>query len=631
MDNNAYLNKSLDLVPKNPGVYLMKDSSGSVIYVGKAVNLRNRLRSYFTPNPKGNSKTLSMIGKIADFDFIICDSETEALLLECNLIKQHNPRYNILMRDDKEYPYIRVTLNEEYPRVLKAFRIGDDIKTGAKYYGPYLAGNLKSALETLKSIFPIKTCKKVFPRDIGKERPCLNYYIGKCTGPCRGDVSKDEYRKSILDICNFLEGRYDELIKGLKSEMKRLSENYEYEKAAIYRDRLDSLTSLIHKQSVSDMKIKDTDIAGFASDDSGICIRKLEIRQGRMIGDYVFFSEDKEEGREEILKTVLLQNYTNTMNIPTMLYLPFQIGQSNIFEDALSKLSGKKVTIKVPQKGAGRKLLELAENNARASLKRHFSLTGGNRDDRQEAVNILSKIIYGDRYKEKIRRIDAFDVSNYGRDDKSCAMTVFIDGQPDKSLYRLFKIKDLDRQDDYESIRQVMQRRVKRLENEPLDKIPELILIDGGKTHVDTAVKVLKESGFSGIPVMGMVKNSKHRTRGLIKSDGSEILLSHNDSQNENVLTEDEQRIVLKLIAAIQNETHRFAVSYTRKLSGKRNLKFSLEGIKGIGPERRKALLEKFGSIRAVSQAGLSELQETDKMSKEAAMEVYKHFREDKI
>ena len=602
----------------------MKDSSGLVIYVGKAVNLRNRLRSYFTLNPKGNAKTLSMISRIADFDFIVCDNETEALLLECNLIKKHNPKYNILMRDDKEYPYIKITLNEDYPRVLKAFRIGDDIRNGAKYYGPYLSGNLKAALYTLKTIFPIKTCRKVFPRDIGKERPCLNYYIGKCTGPCRGDVSKDEYRKSIQDICNFLEGRYDEIIKSLKLKMKESSENYDYEKAAVFRDRLNSLTSLINKQSVSDSKIKDTDIVGFALNEYGICIRKLEIRQGRMIGDKVFFTESKEEEKGEILKNILLRHYTDTLNIPSNIYLPFETNENEVFENALSSLAGKRVKIKIPMKGSGKNLIELAENNAQVSLKRHFALSGGNKNSRLEAVEILSGIIYGE--KHKIRRIDAFDVSNYGKDDKSCAMTVYINGEADKSLYRLFKIKDMEKQDDYASIRQVMQRRAKRMEEESADKIPDLILIDGGKTHVDTAVSVLKNTKFHFLPVMGMVKNNRHHTRGLVKSDGSEILLVGKNTQEETVLSEEEQNLVLKLIASIQNETHRFAVSYTRKLSGKRNIKYSLEGIKGIGPERRKALLEHFGSIRAISKAGISELEMVDKMNKETAMEVYKHF-----
>jgi len=626
MKDNTFLNKSLDLVPKSPGVYLMKDSSGLFIYVGKAVNLRNRLRSYFTPNPKGNSKTLSMISQIADFDFIVCDTETEALLLECNLIKMHNPKYNILMRDDKEYPYIRITLNEDYPRVLKAFRIGEDIRQGAKYYGPYLSGNLKTALDTLKAIFPIKTCKKVFPRDIGKERPCLNYYIGKCAGPCRGDVSKEEYRKSIIDICNFFEGRYDEIIKGLKYEMKKYSENFEYEKAAISRDRLNSLTSLISKQSVSDSRIKDTDIVGFASGEYGICIRKLEIRQGRMIGDKVFFTESLEDERGEIAKSILLRHYTDTMNIPGTIYLPFEISGKDVFEQALSSLSGKKIKIKIPLIGSGKKLIELATNNAEISLERHFTLSGGNRNSRVEAVNIISKIICGE--EEKIRRIDAFDVSNYGKDDKSCAMTVFIDGQAQKSLYRLFKIRDLEIQDDYASIRQVIERRTKRMENESPESIPDLILIDGGKTHVDTVISVLKNTKFASIPVMGMVKDNRHRTRGLIKSDGTEILLINKSSSEKSPLSEEEQRSVLKLVAAIQNETHRFAVSYTRKLSGKRNMKFSLEGIKGIGPERRKSLLTHFGTIREISKAGIEELEKVEKMNKEAALEVYKHFKE---
>ena len=293
----------------NPGVYLMKDASGSIIYVGKAIHLKNRLRNYFTETPKGNAKVLAMISHIADFSFIVCMTELEALILECNLIKEYRPHYNILLRDDKEYPYLRVTLDEEYPRVLKSFRVGADIRQGAKYYGPYMSSHLKKALDTLQAIFPIKTCSRILPRDIGKERPCLNFFIGKCAGPCKGDVSKEEYRKIIADICLFLEGRYEGLVKELERRMKAASAHSEYEEAALFRDRLQSLTQLMQKQHVSASTQGELDVIGIHGNGNEVCIQKLEIRQGRLIGNAAFFVPENEDPKSEILETILLQHY----------------------------------------------------------------------------------------------------------------------------------------------------------------------------------------------------------------------------------------------------------------------------------------------------------------------------------
>lgn len=647
MADNKF-NARLDIVPVNPGVYLMKDTAGSVIYVGKAINLRNRLRSYFNANPKGNSKVLAMISHIADFSFIVCDTEIEALILECNLIKQHRPHYNILLRDDKEYPYIRVTLNEDYPRVLKAFRIESDIKSGAKYYGPYMASNLKSALEALRSIFPIKTCNKLFPRDIGKERPCLNYHIGKCIAPCKGDVSKDEYRLMIQDICNFLSGRYDVLIKQLKSYMKNTAETLDFEKAAIYRDRLNSLMQLMQKQTVSDTNLKDVDSIGFAANGSEVCIQKLQIRQGRMIGNASFFASEADTEHTEILKTILLQHYLELGDIPPKIYLPFEISEKEIFEEALSLIAKRKVAVSSPVRSYGKELNMLSDKNATQSLRRHSLLTGKSDEVFQNATSKLSQILFDDdRY---IRRIEAFDVSNYGSDDISASMVVFVDGKPDKSQYRLFKIKDLEIQDDYTAMTQAISRRLGHIEDDSFGGMPpQLILVDGGKGHLGAALNAIDESSrkvkqkndleatngtiaLDGnrlnekmkIAVLGMQKDKRHRTSALVFEDGSLLNLTNED--NSDILQREEQRALLRLISAIQDEAHRFALTYTRKISRKRNTKFSLESIKGVGPSRRKALLEAFGSIRAIKEAKIPDLLKVAGMNEVTAESVYRHF-----
>lgn len=646
MTDNKF-NARIDIVPVNPGVYLMKDTAGSVIYVGKAINLRNRLRGYFAANPKGNSKVLAMISHIADFSFIVCDTEIEALILECNLIKQHRPHYNILLRDDKEYPYIRVTLNEDYPRVLKAFRIESDIKSGARYYGPYMASNLKSALEALRSIFPIKTCNKLFPRDVGKERPCLNYHIGKCIAPCKGDVSKDEYRLMIQDICNFLSGRYDVLIKQLKSYMKTAADTLDFEKAAIYRDRLNSLMQLMQKQTVSDTNLKDVDSIGFAANGNEICIQKLQIRQGRMIGNASFFAVDDDTEHTEILKTILLQHYLELGEIPPKIYLPFEISEKELFEEALSLIAKRKIIVSSPVRSYGKELKLLSDKNATQSLRRHCLLTGKSDVVFQNAVLKLSQILFDD--ERHIKRIEAFDVSNYGSDDISASMVVFVDGKPDKSQYRLFKIKDLETQDDYTAMSQAISRRIGHFGDDNFGGMPpQLILVDGGKGHMCAAINAINDANrdikqntltettnasinFENnldakkkIAVLGMQKDKRHRTSALVFEDGRLLSLTSEDSQDD--LQREEKRALLRLISAIQDEAHRFALTYTKKMSRKRNTKFTLESIKGVGPARRKALLEVFGSIRAIREAELDDLIKVEGMNDVTAESVYRHF-----
>lgn len=615
----------LDLVPMNPGVYLMKDASGSVIYVGKALHLKNRLRNYFTTNPKGNAKVLAMISHITDFSYIVCNTELEALILECNLIKEYRPHYNILLRDDKEYPYLRVTLDEDYPRVLKSFRVGSDIRKGAKYYGPYLGNHLKKALETLQTIFPMKTCNRVLPRDIGKMRPCLNYFIGKCAGPCKGDVSMEEYRKVIMDICLFLEGRYDGLVKELEREMKLSSDANEYEKAAIFRDRLQSLTQLMQKQTVSTSTKGDLDIIGIHSNGNEQCIQKLEIRQGRLIGSAAFFVAEKDEAQNEILQSILLQHYSEAPYIPSEILLPIGLEEQKAFEEAMSVLRKANVSVRVPVRGYGKELLAMANNNAMQALRRHTLLIGSSKIATIETLDKLSEMVTGK--PGVLSRIEAYDVSNHAQDDISASMIVFIDGKPARSQYRLFKIKEQDNQDDYSSMNQAISRRLNHLGDDSFGGVPDLILVDGGKGHLKIAIGALKTANKE-IAVLGMVKDHRHRTRGLLFPDGREIDLS---PEKESVDLEREEKLgMLRLISAIQDEAHRFAFQYTKKMSKKRNMKFSLDEIKGIGPKRRRELLLTFQTLRGIEQATLEELKHAKGMTEQAAMEVYAHFHKEK-
>lgn len=614
----------LDLVPMNPGVYLMKDASGSVIYVGKAIRLKNRLRSYFTENPKGNAKVLAMISHITDFSTIVCDSELEALILECNMIKEYRPRYNILLRDDKEYPYLRVTLDEEYPRVMKSFRVGPDIRSGAKYYGPYLAGQLKKALETLQTIFPMKTCNRVLPRDIGKARPCLNYFIGKCAGPCKGDVSKEEYRKVIADICLFLEGRYDGLVKGLEAGMKAASGRSEYEKAALYRDRLQSLTQLMQKQIVSASTKGELDVIGIHGNGNEVCIQKLEIRQGRLIGNAAFFAPETEDPREEILQTILLQHYLEAPVIPKEILIPIALGDQSTFEEALSALRKSGVSARVPVRGYGKELLAMANNNAAQALRRHTLLIGNSKAATGDTLDKLSELVLDK--PGLLARIEAFDISNHAQDDISASMVVFVDGKPARSQYRLFKIKGQENQDDYSSMRQALARRLNHLGEAGFGDFPDLILVDGGSGHLHVAMEALKAAGRE-IPVLGMVKDMRHRTRGLLFPDGRELELS--PEKESGPLEREEKMSMLRLIGAIQDEAHRFAFQYTKKMSKKRNMKFSLDEIKGIGPARRKELLLAFQTLRGIGQASLEELRMTRGMTEQSALAVYRHFHKE--
>ncbi len=595
----------------------MKDASGSIIYVGKAINLRNRLRSYFTANPLGNAKVLAMISHIADFSTILVSSELEALMLESTLIKQHQPHYNILLRDDKGYPYIRVTLNELYPRILKAFRMGDDKKLGARYYGPYLSGDLYRAMHVLRRIFPTKTCNRVLPRDIGKERPCLDYHIGRCIGPCRGDVSAEEYRAVMEDICRFLEGKYSPIIESLRNRMEQAAEELKFEQASLWRDRMQALERLMERQQAVSDNDDDKDIVGIARNGSEICLQKLEVREGRLVSSASFFFPDDQTETSEVLNAFVQQYYPNAPDIPREILIPEMPADADSLTEYLRTLRHGRCQLKWPQRGAGRSLLTLANQNAEQALHRHTMLGGHGQTALQEAMRELSEVT---GVANGIHRIEAIDISNTGGHDMAASLVVFCDGKPARQQYRQFKIKTLDAPDDYESIREVLRRRLSHLGDDKFGSRPDLILIDGGKGHVNAALTVLGEYNLA-IPVAGMIKDERHRTRGLALP-GGEIL-----ELRSRIEQQDAQAMgLLRLLTAIQDEAHRFAQRLNQNLLKKRTVKMSLETIPGIGPARRRLLLTAFHSIKGVSEATLDQLNAVDGLGAAAAAAVFQHF-----
>lgn len=636
----------LDLVPQNPGVYLMKDATGSVIYVGKALNLQNRLSSYFTANPQGTPKVLAMISHIADFSYLICQSEFEALVLECNLIKEHQPHYNILLRDDRAYPYIRITMNETYPRILKAFRIGPDRLHGAKYYGPFLGGGLFRALNTLRDTFPTKTCQRVLPRDIGKERPCLNYFIGRCIGPCRGDVPAEAYRQVMSDICRFLEGRYDGLLQQMRQQMAQASDDLRFEEAAVLRDRIASLEALMERQEVVSSREQDKDVIGIASNDTEHCILKLEIRSGRLIGSSVYFFPEDGSTREAVTEACCEQHYPDAALVPPTILLPLTLDGQADLDAYLSGIRGSKVTLRVPQRGDDVRLLKMANDNAHEALRRQ-TLAGAGANDLNEAIQMLRASL---GIGGTLSRIEAYDISHLQGSDQAASMVVFQDGRPRPTLYRHFAVDEVAGADDVAALSSVVRRRLAHLNDTSFGARPDLLLIDGGRLQVQAIVRLL--TGLeTAIPVAGLVKDERHRTRGLVRPDGRIIELRRQTASRQarlelrdapiEALPEQqlltghseiapEDLSLLRLLTAIQDEAHRFAGQYRKKRTQKRQTRFSLENIPGIGPTRRRALLTRFSSLKAISEADEAEIAAVPNIGPAAAQAVYRHFHAEK-
>ncbi|SCW66314.1 Excinuclease ABC subunit C [Ruminococcaceae bacterium YRB3002] len=613
----------LDTVPQDPGVYLMKDASGCIIYVGKAKKLRNRLKSYFASGNIPHPKVRAMVSHVADFEYTVVGSEAEALLLEANLIKRYQPKYNILLRDDKGYPYICITLNEEYPRVFKSFRIDEDLrKAGALYYGPYMNSDLYQVLKTIENLFPLKRCHKVFPRDIGKDRPCLNYHIGKCMAPCQGEVSAADYRRMINRILMFLEGSYDGIENAIRQEMEDASENLEFEKAAALRDRLASLAGIRRSQHVF-MEIKrDVDAIGLYSDAGETCVRKLEVRDGRVVGSSTYFVAGTGDEAAEVLTGFITQYYDKAPKVPGLIVIPEGILDEDAAKELevyLSGLEGHRIELREPKRGELRDLSQMAMNNAREMMVRRILRGGGAGSDPQAPVRYLETLM--GVAEGTVHRVESYDISNLGNDDICSGMVVFRDGKPEKNSYRLFRMKRVVSQDDFASMRETLSRRFAHNEKDGFT-LPDLILVDGGKGQLSAVAGVVRSiPGTDGILLAGMVKNDRHRTSGIVFEDGREISLERKDMTDEEIS-------LLRFLTAVQNEVHRFAVSYQRKLSGKRNMRYRLENIPGIGPAKRKLLLAHFGTIKAIENASVEDLVRVKGISAGDAEAIRKFFGE---
>lgn len=615
------IQEELKKLPQKPGVYLMKDENGHVIYVGKAVNLKNRVRQYFQSNRNQTVKTRSMVPNIKEFEYIVTDSEMEALLLECNLIKKYHPYYNILLKDDKTYPYIKVTVQEQFPRIFITRRMTKD---KAKYYGPFtdvLA--MKETVETLHKLFPIRKCKKVFPRDIGRERPCLNHHIGQCIAPCSGKVSEEEYQGYIKDAMDFLEGKHEGILKKMEQEMMEAAENMEFEKAASLRDKIRSIKSVAERQKMSNMGLGDVDVIAFVRAFEECLVQVFFIRSGKMTGRENFtLTAFEEQSRGEILTAFVKQFYSGTAYIPKEIILQEALveEEAELIAEYLSERRGSKVTLTVPVKGEKHKLVELAHKNAMLffeqfgeKLKREEQRTKGAMEELRQALGLPGEL----------KRVEAYDISNTQGFESVGSMVVFEDGRSKNSDYRKFKIKTVVGPNDYASMKEVITRRLNHALKEKTEgktssftRLPDLILMDGGKTQVHAAEEVLMAFGMD-IPVCGMVKDDKHRTRGL---------LFHEEEIHIPLTSEG-----FKLVTRIQDEVHRFAITYHRKLRDERNLHSVLDDIKGIGQVRRKALMHHFGSIEKIAEAEVADLLEVEGMTIPAAEQVYLFFHQEEL
>lgn len=607
----------------------MKDASGSVIYVGKAKILRNRLRSYFGGGHISNPKVAAMVSNVADYEYVVVGSESEALLLEANLIKRYKPKYNILLRDDKGYPYVCITLNEEYPRVFKAFRPDEKArKEGALYYGPYMNSDLYHTLKSIEDIFPLKRCARVLPRDIGKERPCLNAHIGKCMAPCSGNVSSAEYRRMIGQIVLFFDGKYDGIEKELRDEMQQASDAMDFERAAVLRDRLAALAGIRGDQRVFMNVDRDVDAIGVYSEAGETSVRKLELRGGRIVGSSTYFMKGDTLSAAEAVTGFITQYYETAHSIPPTVLIPDirkgedadDIDADSVIaalEDYLEKRAGHKVRVHIPVRGELKELQHLSDNNAREMMVRRILRGGGAGADPAAALRILEELMSVP--EGTIDRVESYDISNLGNDDICSGMVVFKGGRPDKASYRLFRMKQVMEQDDFASMRETLTRRFSHSEKDGF-AYPSLILVDGGKGQLSAVASVVSElAGDKGILLAGMVKNDRHRTSGIVFTDGTFIKLDNEEQSDRDI-------VLLRFLSAVQNEVHRFAITYQRKLAGRRNIRYRLENIKGIGPSKRRSLLSKFGTVKAVEEASVEELSDTAGISKKDAESIYGYF-----
>lgn len=607
-------------LPELPGVYIMHNKDKRVIYVGKAKILKNRVRQYFQKNASHSAKVRAMVSNIAYFEYIVTDSEIEALALECTLIKKYSPKYNILLKDDKQYPYIKVTINEEWPRIFKTRTLKND---GAKYFGPYSGmSTVKNTLDIIQSIFIPPTCSKKFPQDIGKGRPCLNYHIKNCFAPCTGNVSNKEYKQVFFDICAFLDGNHKKLINELTQQMNDASMNMQFEKAAALRDKIKAINAIDEKQKVvNSNKQNDLDIIALARDDQHVFVEIFFIRMGKLSGREDFrIDEDADVTNSEIIGDFIKQFYQQSSFLPNEIITQFECNDRELISEWLATKKGKKVNILCPQRGEKVRLVEMVLKNAEIALE-NYKINKLRYEDKQRAASGIAEIL---GLSTPVIRIEAYDISNIAGEDNVASMVVFENGKPAKSKYRKFKIKSFDGADDYRSMQEVLYRRLNEAREESIKiadgeisqkdakflPLPDVIFLDGGKGHISAALKIF-EMTETEIPVFGMVKDDKHRTRALLSPDG-EIGINPTSS-------------FFHLITRIQDEVHRTAIGYHRTLHQK--ISSELDGISGIGTARRNALLTHFKSLDNIKNATLSELESVEGMNKKAAESVYNYFK----
>ena len=595
--------KALSL-PLAPGVYIMRDKTDKVIYVGKAKKLKNRVSQYFQDTASHTLKTRLMVSKIDHFDVIVAASEFEALVLECSLIKRYMPKYNILLKDGKGYPYIRLDTGAKYPTFSMVGKIADD---GAAYFGPYGSrGTTTAILEALQVTLKLPGCKKTFPRDIGKDRPCLNYHMGQCEGWCQQGRTREDYLLRIEQARQLLSGNYKKVAQDIRNQMLAAADNMEFELAAGLRDRLNAVEALSKKQLVTAGSMADMDVIGYGQTETKACFAVLHYRGGNLLDkDYEVFSAPDDP--ESAVSSLMKQYYLTRGLAPKVVLLPFEVEDSELFATLMEQQSGRHVRLRVPQRGDYMRLVELANKNALEEAQRLTS-----KEERiSGTLQLLGKMLAMDPPK----RIESFDISNISGTDMVASMVVFEDGKSKKSEYKRFKIEDLPGQDDYAAMRQVILRRFTHFKagDKGFDQAPDLLLIDGGVAHASAATGVLADLELQ-IRTMGMVKDDRHRTRALVTPEGLEIRI-------------DAQQAVFSLIGNIQEETHNFAISYHRKLRSKRLRGSALDGIAGIGPKRKEELLKAFRSISAISDASIAELERY--LPKNTALEVYRTFHPD--
>lgn len=618
------IEEELKKLPGQPGVYIMHDAKDAIIYVGKAISLKNRVRQYFQSSRDKTAKIRQMVSKIARFEYIVTDSELEALVLECNLIKEHRPRYNTMLKDDKTYPYIKVTASEEYPRILFSRQMKKDKN---KYFGPFTsAGAVKDTIELIRKIYRIRACSRKLPQDMGKDRPCLYYHIHQCDAPCQGYISQADYQKSVKQAVGFLNGQYEPVMKYLEEKMRTASETMEFEKAIEYRDLLDSVRKVAQKQKITSQSMEDRDIIAMAKDERDAVVQVFFVRDGKLIGrEHFHMNLTGSESKAEILNSFVKQFYAGTPFVPHEIWVQEELEDAEVIASFLTARRGQKVRFVVPKMGEKERLVELTEKNAKMVLSQDKEKIKREELRTIGAMNQIGSWIG----LSGIKRVEAYDISNISGFESVGSMIVYENGRPKRNDYRKFRIRTVQGPNDYASMREVLLRRfshgleeTKKLQAEGGDlamgsftRFPDLLMMDGGRGQVNIALEVLRELQLE-IPVCGMVKDDNHRTRGLYYQNVEIPIDRHSEG--------------FQLITRIQDEAHRFAIEYHRSLRGKEQVRSVLDDIKGIGPARRKSLMRTFKTIEAVREASVEELEAAPQMNRAAAEAVYIFFRDDK-